>query len=233
MMLVILASCKKDPQSTFSGKNGIVFYYFNGLPEDYISYSFKFNKIPKTRDTILLKMRLVGKLSSQARKIKVVTGSGTTAIEGTHFILPDISLPADSFEVSYPVVLLKTLDLDNKEVRLVIEVAENNELEPATLGTAEGGRIYFHATTIDFSNRLVKPPFWDSNKAKVGEYSRVKYEFIISVLGVVDFRAIPNGGQLTFAQFFNLSAKLKNALQEYVLKNGPLIDENGLPVEFP
>jgi hypothetical protein len=110
VVLMLLVSCKKGPQAVFSGKDGITFYYKSGAEQDSISYSFSFNTTPKAKDTVWVKMRLVGNLSKQQRQIKVVAGPGSSAIEGKHFILPDYYLPADSFQVKYPVVLLSSPD---------------------------------------------------------------------------------------------------------------------------
>ncbi|MDR6782380.1 hypothetical protein ABIE26_001132 [Pedobacter africanus] len=232
MMLMALASCKKDPQSVFSGKDGITFFYKSGQEQDSVSYSFKLNQ-PKTRDTVWIKMRLVGKLSGQQRQIKIVAGAGTTATEGKHFILPDFYLPADSFQVKYPLVLLSTTDLNSKAVRLVMQVAESKDLIIGTRGQADVSTANTVAFKVNFSNRLIKPDYWNYISYYIGEYSEVRYQFMIDTFGMSDFRPDTKGGIITYAQWVNIKGKLRNALDAYVSKNGPLIDENGGKVEFP
>ena len=233
MLLMVLASCKKDPQSVFSGKDGITFYYKSGLEQDSVSYSFKLNQVPKARDTVWVKMRLVGKLSKQARQIKIIAGPGTTATEGKHFILPDFSLPADSFQVKYPLVLLSTPDLDSKAVRLVMQIAESPDLIVGTRGQADVSTANTVQFKVNFSNRLIKPDYWNYIAYYIGEYSAVRYQFMIDTFGMSDFRPDTKGGIIGYAQWVNIKGKLRNALDAYVSKNGPLIDENGGKVEFP
>lgn len=232
-MLGILASCKKDPQSVFSGKDGIAFYYKSGAEQDSISYSFKFNLMPKVKDTVWIKMRLVGKLSKQPRQIKIVAAAGTTAIEGTHFILPDFSLPADSFQVRFPLILLAASDLENKSVRLVMQVADSKDLIAGTRGQADQTTANTTQFKVNFSKGLIKPDYWSYIASYIGEYSKVRYQFMIDVFGTTNFRPDTKGGIITYPQWVNIKGKLRNALDVYVSQHGPLIDEDGGKVEFP
>jgi hypothetical protein len=232
MVLMALASCQKDPESVFSGKDGITFFYRSGLEQDSVSYSFKLNQ-PKTRDTVWVKMRLVGKLNGEKREIKIISGPGTTATEGKHFILPEFYLPADSFQVKYPLVLLSTSDLDTKAVRLVMQIADSKDLIVGTRGQADPTTANTVQFKVNFSNRLIKPDYWSYIAYYIGEYSAVRYQFMIDVFGMSDFRPDTKGGTITYAQWVNIKGKLRNALDAYVSKNGPLMDENGGKVEFP
>ncbi len=233
VILMFLVSCKKGPQAVFSGKDGITFYYQAGLEQDSVSYSFSSNTTPKLKDTIWVKMRLVGKLSSQNRQIKVITGPGSSAIEGKDYILPDYYLPADSFKVRYPVVLLSTPDIDNKDVRLVMQVADSKDLVIGTKGAADNSTANTVTFKINFSNRLIKPDYWNYIAPYIGEYSRARYQFMIDVYGTANFRPDTKGGIIGYAQWVNIKGRLRNAMDAYVLLNGPLIDENGAIVEFP
>lgn len=233
LVVMVLLSCRKDPQSIFSGKDGIAFYYLSGPEQDSVSYSFSGSKIPKTRDTVYVKMRLLGKLSKQPREILVVPGTGTTAIAGTHFILPNIVMPADSFEVKYPVVLLNAPDLKTKTVRLVLNIAESKDLVVGTLGQANTTTRNVVQFKINFSNNLIKPDYWSYIQGYLGEYSAVKYQFMIDVFGTSNFRPTTKGGLITYAEYLNFRAVLRNALDAYEKVNGPLMDENNLRVTFP
>lgn len=233
VMLMILSACKKDPQSTYSGKDGITFYYLSGAEQDSISYSFKFNKKPKVKDTVWIKMRLVGKLSPQARQIKVITAPGSTAIEGTHFILPEVTLPANSFILRYPVVLLSKPDLDTKSARIVLRIADSKDLTVGTAGQADGVSANTVQFKINFSNKLIKPDYWGYIAGYIGEYSDVRYQFMIDVFGTADFRPDTKGGSIGYPQWLNIKTRLNNALDKYVSEHGPLIDENEDEVLFP
>lgn len=233
VMLMIFSACKKDPQSSYSGKDGITFYYLSGVEQDSITYSFKFNKEPKVKDTVWIKMRLVGKLSHQARQIKVITGPGTTAVEGTHFILPEVSLPADSFTMRYPVVLLSKSDLDNKAVRIVLRIADSKDLVVGTGGQADPSSANTVQFKINFSNKLIKPDYWGYIAGYIGEYSDVRYQFMIDVFGTANFRPDTKGGSIGYPQWVNIKTRLNNALDKYIAEHGPLMDENDEEVVFP
>lgn len=232
LLIFLFVSCKKDPQSIFSGRDGISFYYKSGPEQDSISYSFKANVVPKTKDTVYIKMRLVGKLANRDREILVVPGEGTTAIEGTHFILPNIVMPADSLEVKYPVVLLNAADLSSKTVRLVLRVAESKDLIVGTIGQADFSTRNTSLFKINFSNNLIQPDYWNYIAGYVGGYSAVRYQFMIDVLGTSNFRPTTKGGLLTYPDFLNFKAVLNTALKEYEETNGPLMDENNLRITF-
>lgn len=232
VMLMIFSACKKDPDANYTGQNGITFYYKSGAEQDSISYSFSFNQVPKTKDTVWVKMRLVGQLSDQPRDIKVITGEGTTAEEGKHYILPDYVLPADSFTVRYPVVLLSSPDLDNKSVRLVIKVGDSKDLIAGTTGQADPTTANTIRFKFNFSNKLIKPDYWDYIGGYVGPYSDVRYDFMIKVFGTANFRPDSKGGIITYPQWLNIQATLRNALDKYVREHGPIMDGED-PLEFP
>lgn len=233
ILFLTLASCRKDPKSVFSGQDGIAFYYKSGTEQDSMSYSFKANAIPKDRDTLYIKMRLVGKLANHDREISVVAGEGTTAIEGTHFILPKIVMPADSMLVNYPVVLLNATDLNTKTVKIVLKVADSKDLIKGTDGQADITTRNAVLFKINFSNNLIKPDYWNYIQGYIGAYSDARYEFMIKVLGTSNFRPTTKGGLLTYPDFLNFSTILKDALDEHERIHGPLMDENKVRVTFP
>ena len=233
VVLMVLASCKKDPSAVFTGKDAISFYYRSGRETDSMSYSFKFNQIPKSRDTLWIKMRLIGNLSNQRREIKIVAGAGSTAIEGKHFILPPFYLPADSFMIKYPLILLSTPDLDNKAVRLVMQIEDSKDLAVGTRGQADMTTANVFRFKVNFSNQLIKPSYWGDISSYVGEYSATKYQFMIDVVGTSDFRPDYLGGTISGSQLSNIQVKLRNTLKVYTSQHGPLKDENGENVEFP
>lgn len=226
LILMALVSCRKEPQSVYSGKDGIVFYYIQGAERDSVYYSFRESAVVENKDTVWVKMRLIGKLSDRPRKIKVVTAEGTTAIEGTHYILPEINLSANSFLTKYPVVLLKHPDIEDKTLRLKIQVADTEELVTGTVGHTGRTGINLAHYIINFTAGLDRPNYWQDYY--LGAYSDGKYEFIKEVIGTYDF------GGYSFYQFINLNTRLNNKLKERNDKYGsPLLDENKAAVTFP
>ncbi len=234
LLILSILSCKKAKFNGYEAGNGMYFYAFTD--DNIINYSFANQAGVKTKDTIFVDMRLMGKISKQSREVSVVETSGTTAIKGTHFILPKVILPADSFHLRYPVVLLNTEDLKTKTYRLVINIEENKDFIQGAIGYTNGytdGWSYKYIE-INFNNQIIKPDYWSSIQKYFGKYSDVKYKFMIDVLGFSNFKPVYiRGGIITYSEFLNYNGKLKNALEAYMAKHGPLIDENGEQVSFP
>jgi hypothetical protein len=231
LFLVIIAitlfSCKKQEVETYSGGDGVNFYVTTYEP-DSISYSFAFSVLPKQRDTVFFKMRVLGAASDKPRTISVKAGAGTTARKGIDYELPDMILPAGQLTVLYPIVLLNSPEMLNKTFRLVAEVAESKDLVSGATGTEIGGTITLKNVRVDITNQIVKPTYWPSIEGAFGLFSVTKFKFMIQVTGLTDFseEAIGIDG------YYNLPVKLRNALAEYEAINGPLINESGNRVTF-
>lgn len=228
-----MMACSKETVQPYDSTAGVAFYIkSDGTEADSISYSFALQAGAKTKDTIFVRMRIVGAPATVNRRIKIKAGIGTTAREGVDYELPAIDMPADSVAVLYPIVLIKSAHLDTATVRLVAEVANSEDFEPGTTGLETGGTINVHTFTVDFNNQLIMPGYWSLIDGYFGAYSKVRYRFMISVFGTADFAPVEVGGTLTYADLLNYPVRLRNALAEYEAGNGPLIDEFGNQVTF-
>ena len=137
------------------------------------------------------------------------------------------------------------------------------KLSDPNLFTNEDGRIHFRVVsndtfsigteghqsfTVILKNYLAKPDNWDSaNYPRValskyfGTYSRVKYQFMIEHLGLIDFE-INYNTQTSYDEETNvvsavyavyLQQVMQRALNEYnETHETPLTDEFGIPVTF-
>lgn len=229
-LVVSLFSCKKEQVPFYSGKDGIAFYTATAAGSDSISYSFAFNTIPKVRDTVYFNMRIVGRKADHDRRVKVVSGTGTTARVNIDFLLPEGILPAGKLEMRYPVVLLKSPEMSSRSFDIVADVAENSDFILGAIGQLP---VFNNTTTINtrrvkvsVTNRLIQPGYWPTVEDTFGAFSQVKLKFMIDVLGMSDFSSI------TVDQEFSLPVKLRQALLDYEAINGPLLDENGARVRF-
>ena len=139
----------------------------------------------------------------------------------------------------------------------------SQKLNPTTLFTDRDGEISFRVVpndefsegtenhqsfTVVLKNYLAKPDNWDSaNYPRValskyfGSYSRVKYQFMIETLGMIDFE-INYNVQTAYNEETNvvsasyavyLQQVMQQALNEYNASHSePLTDEYGIPVTF-
>lgn len=224
--------------------DGIAFYIAgNGTEADSLSYSFAYNTEVLEKDTIFIKMRLVGKLSDSDRAIKVIADEGTTAIAGTHYKLPDIVLPAGEGTIDYPLVLFNTADLKTNDYKIKLKIVASDDLKVGAIGREVGttnivnGSASVTSTTINldhytvnFNNKLSEPSYWtDLTYYDYGTFSVTKFQFMLKTLGADLMNSAPTW---TYNQTLNYRIKLINALTAYEATNGPLLDENGVQVKF-
>lgn len=238
LAIIALSSCKKSNVLYQVQDSGISFYYTGGgIESDSTSYSFAYQYTPKTIDTLYIKMILNGSASSSARLVKVTAGEGTTAIEGVHYSLPDFYLPANETKAFCPVVLRKTPDLNDTTVKLVLKVVDSKDIKAGAVGSFVQGQYlmkYTNLFKVNFTNRYIAPSFnWNYVTEFFGAYSGVKYQFMIQKLQMTDFRPEALGGTLTRSDLLTLGGRIGQLWRDYVITNGPLIDENNQVVTFP
>ena len=144
------------------------------------------------------------------------------------------------------------------------------KLPDATLFTTEDGIVQFRVVpdevfalgtenhqqfTVIMKNYLAKPDKWDAVPTSqtmfiffplskyFGSFSRVKYQFMIQILGLVDFKIQYSMGSLpaydegtntiSAAYALQLQQKMQQALNDYnATHDTPLTDEYGYPVTF-
>jgi hypothetical protein len=226
----LLIGCKKEELPLFEGEPGIIFYTQPNTP-DSIVYTFATSGIgtgvEKQQDTIWLPMRLTGVPAKHDRAIKVQAVEGTTAVINEDFKLPEISLPADSITVRYPLVIYSKPKMKTASYKIVLQIVPSEALSVGTTGRAVDNTLAFDTYKIWVSNKLDKPTWWSD--AKWGVYSETKYRFMINTLGYVDFSPASIGA----ANFQNFPVVLRVELEKYEAIHGPLIDPaTGLRVSF-
>lgn len=227
-LLVFAIGCKKDDIPTFEGRDGISFFIDYYENPDSTNYSFALQPTVKTKDTIFIKMRLVGKPANVARSIKLKALVGSTARPNVDYILPEIKLPANATFVNYPLVVFNTPEMLNKSFQLLLGVDPGSELVPGAPGVAVDLSRNFAKMKVNITNQLIEPDYWQNLIFFFGDFSIVKFKFMIKVTGLTNFD--PNVVDL--GELFLIQVNLKKALSDYVQLNGPLIDEFGNPITF-
>ena len=157
----------------------------------------------------------------------------------------DYVVPAGSiggtYQVHFNTQLLSDPNLfTDKDGRISFRVVPDNTF---ALGS-EGHQSF----TVILKNYLAKPDNWDSaNYPRValskyfGSYSRVKYQFMIEHLGLIDFEINyntqtsydPETNIVSAVYAVHLQQVMQRALNEYNdTHDTPLTDEYGIPVTF-
>lgn len=223
------ASCKKVSSLDYQAGSGA--YFVGQQQRDSTNYSFANNVKVLSEDTIFLEIQILGDLANEERDIQLEAVDGSTAKEGLHYKLPLVKLPAGGYSVLYPVILYNTPDLATKTVRLELALKDNKDFTNGSRITSN--RSFYNRYKINFNNRLIKPDYWMYIQNYFGEYSDVKYRFMIDELGFSDFMPDNMGGKIMYSDFINYAGQMSKALQDYEDEYGPKLDETGKPIYFP
>ena len=236
-LLVMATGCEKSELVRYE-EPAMIYVYREAFNNDgdSVAYSFAIKANNLQVDTIKVPVRIMGDATNTDREVKLaVIADSTTAVEGTHYEFLPYHIPAGEFSADLPVLVKRTADLKNQEVRLLLQVTASKDFQPGiphspVAGNFAGAGLKYLVKINDF---LTKPSNWDTRLIYYfGTYSQVKFKFIIDITGITDF---PVGSPPAFSfgemQYYNAFCKSK--LSDHETANGPLLDEFGLPVTFP
>lgn len=210
------SSCSKSGYVQYDANYASLRFIYTALGNDSIVYSFALYP-DKEEDVVEIPFKLVGLVSGQNRGVKVeVVKEETTAKENDNFVIVTSELPADSLKATLKIRVKKTPDLETRDLDVKFRLGSND---------------YFAAAPIDenmyrivLTNRLANPKGW-----AFGEYSRVKHQFVIQILGIAT-----DYDKWTQSEKIHYTSILVDALYKYnkAHPGNPLTDENGLLVSF-
>lgn len=188
------------------------------------SLNFSFAVYPSSVQEQEMKMILyvMGEAATTDRTAKLEVDASRTTASAAQYILPEtVTVPAGKLEVPFIITLKRSEDLTSQTVSLYLRVAESNDFK---IGVVEQNHF-----CLKWNDVLGKPKNWDTELTEFfGEYSYVKYRFIIDTIGFGEF-----GNGMTWSELMNYQIIMKTALDEYnASPAGPLKDENGQLVEF-
>ena len=129
--------------------------------------------------------------------------------------------------MKFDILLHRTEEMLHKDVRLCVGIAPTGDLK--------AGVNNFSSLTIVWNDKITKPSNWDDLTEFFGEYSEVKYRFIITTLGVSLFPYGENNGP-TWGQMTDYRLRMAAALEAYNVDpanpDRPMKDENGGTISF-
>lgn len=196
------------------------------------SMRFTFSTLPTDSLEVTMECSLTvqGRTAGYDRNIHLqVDQEATTAPAGVYSFTQEVTLKAGEHRVTFPVVLRRTTEMQQKDVRLRIGIVPTGDL---TNGTNDASSL-----TIVWNDKLTKPANWDDKLVEFfGPYSEVKYRFIISTLGVYLFPYLEEK-EFTWGLMYNYRLRMVAALETYnndpTKPDRPMKDENGGIVSFP
>ncbi len=226
LSLVIWTSCENDG-----------FYYQDearirlvgekiwSLETDSVEYSFLTEPQGTTEKQINVDACVMGVVTDHARTVKLVVDNNKTTAESELYDFPaTVEIPANANKATFAVTLKRSALLQEQSVRLRINVAPSDDF-------AVGNNEENHITFI-WNDILSMPKNWDNLKEHFGEYSNVKYRFMLANSGGV---GTFDETTMSWAKLHNFNLIFTNALNEYneLHPGNPLTDENGILVSFP
>lgn len=169
-----LTSCTEDKIETYTDTDNIYFspavypYVTVGASKivaDSTGFSFGFDDAAITKRVYLIPVRVQGKLSTADRKIKVTVDPMSTAIEGTHFTLPEnIVMRAGKQVDTIAVTVSRTLDMKSNAFTLVLNLEENEafttKMESKVTNILTQKTMSFTRFKLTFDDRLNQPTGW-------------------------------------------------------------------------
>lgn len=234
LLPLIVAACTQNEMLSYENDPAI---YFAGNLEnqsDSVNHSFFMLSSEIAKDTVLVRINIMGELSSQARPVAVVqtnAGAEEAAVAGTHYVpfddatlKPLYQVPAGKEFVDIPIVFIRDASLDSTKVRLELSLTTNEYFRP---GIVEKQR--FVLTTTDL---IEKPSAWDTRWYMFlgRSWGSVKMRFIIDITGYTDWYTTPT--DMALMQYFGAIAKQKLIEYNAAHPDDPLREANGDLVTF-
>ena len=195
------------------------------LGSDSLLYTFSIRPADMTEFVVEAEVIIMGKTADRPRTVAIaVDPEHTTAIKGAHYDLPEsVAIPAGEASAPLHIRLYRSADLQSTSVRLRVKIAATGDIGP--------GVTEWTSLSIAWNDMITRPLNWDDLIEFFGQYSEVKYRFIISTLGIAEF---PYGNGMDWGMMNNYRLVLVEALAAYnaAHPSSPLVDENFYPITF-
>jgi hypothetical protein len=219
--LLGLSSCQEAEIPLYSGENYIQFV--KNLTTDSTTVAFLLAPGATELDSFLIvKTTGLGYPAETPYKISI-DRQFTTAVEGTHFKLPDKTIfKPGAMRDTLPVTFYRTADMKTNTFRLVLRVEENDAFKL--------GQVQYQYKVFIVHDNISRPEWWtrDVSDYYLGAYSDKKYQQFIDVTGIADMTGA------TLSELRVRTLQLKYWLEEYKMLNGiPVTEENGDEMTVP
>jgi hypothetical protein len=214
--LLGLSSCQEAEIPLYSGENYIQFV--KNLTADSTTVAFLMAPGATELDSFLIvKTTGLGYPLETPYKISV-DRQFTTAVEGTHFKLPNrMVFKAAAMRDTLPITFYRTADMKTNAFRLVLRVEENDAFKP--------GQLQYQYKVFVVHDKIAQPDWWttDVSNSYLGPYSDKKYQQFIDVTGIADLTGA------TPSELRVRALQLKYWLEEYKASNNgiPMTEVNG------
>ncbi|ETN94971.1 DUF4843 domain-containing protein [Zhouia amylolytica] len=240
VVFVSAISCSEDAIDTYKGKDSIYFTWaVDGLKSgsivtymDSTGYSFAFDPIDVQSVVYKLPVSVQGNVSDKDRVINVKVSEASTAVEGTHFELPEqVIFHANQAVDSIPLTLFRSPDLKIDTLRVVLELLpnENFDIDMKNKVTDELTQEKRDFTVFELAadDIFKTPSYWF--ETYLGTYTLKKADLMQELLGIpYDFYESRDALQYIFyhAKF------MKRYLEEKKAAGETIYEEDGTEMQM-
>ena len=245
LLTLLTAACSKEEVSTYDISRTALNIWVGteaGAVYESVTYNYSY---AYEEGSVTFYAQLSGMPADHDRTFRLEPFGGDSAIMANTIRTEDYVLPAGEVRGTYQ-VHFNTQQLSSPTLFTDRDGTISFRLKPND--TFAVGTENHQQFTVTLKNYLAKPDNWDSaNFPRIplskyfGTYSRVKYQFMIEVLGLIDFE-INYNTQTAYDEATNtvssvyavhLQQLMQRALNEYnETHDTPLTDEFGIPVTF-
>jgi hypothetical protein len=182
--LLGLSSCQEAEIPLYSGENYI--QIVKNLTVDSATVAFLLAPgLTEVDSFLIVKTTGLGYPTETPYKISI-DRQLTTAVEGTHFTLPDkMTFKAEAMRDTLPITFHRTPDMKTNAFRLVLRIEENAAFKL--------GQVQYLYKVFVVHDKIARPEWWTASVATsyLGTYSDLKYQTFIDVTGIADMTGAP------------------------------------------
>ncbi len=184
LLLSILYSCKKETLKTYDTADNIYFHFTSA--QDSLDVTFAYSEASVQDSVVNIPVYVTGVPINHDRTFTVEIDPSSTAIENTHYVLPEtFTIHAGQVIDNIPIRLIRTQDIKDEEVILILQLKTGGDFKSDLEG--ERDRQTFK---ISFSDILVPGPYWSNSV--FGTFSVKKVQLLREVAGMpFDFLISP------------------------------------------
>lgn len=165
-------SCEQEEIQTYQDTDNIYFSNAVFAPNnisapliDSTGFSFGFDNSGITQRIFKIPIRVQGKLSDIDRKVKLTIDPSSTAIQGTHFTLPEnIVMHAGQEVDTILVTVFRSPDMKKNAFTLVLNLEENEffttKMQTKVVNVLTQKTMSFIRYKLTFDDKLTQPSGW-------------------------------------------------------------------------
>ena len=238
IIILIAASCKREPLVTYNTADNVYFNYDLGRSfySDSIGFSFAYSDA-RIKDSILLvPIGVTGVPAATDRPFRLVVDPASTAQAGIHYELPAAVIHAGKVQDTVRVRFKRAADLASGKKKLILKLQANEffktDLKYRTINHTGQDTLDILTFSIQASDLLDSGPYWSFYGTYFGTFSIKKMQFIHDLLGLpLDFWSVAPSNQRKSAAIYYASATSRY-LSDQAAQGNVIVDEDGTPMKM-